>query len=238
LQSERVVREAYELARSRGDTWAAIQALRGLARVASNWDQLDRARDHLVEAVAAALGGGDPGLLAELYLDLADVLIRLGDFTAAERELWEGLMLVTGGDGPETARGPEQLWRLLLQLGELARRGERLESARGYGIQALRHASRSTSPLARARAHAFLGTVHQGMGKPQHAAEHRRSAAEEMRRVGDRRSTAELLLAMADPEAVGPGDARAWLEEADALSSQIGWHEGVERSRAALEQLG
>ena len=58
-----------------------------------------------------------------------------------------------------------------------------------------------------------------------------------MRRVGDRRSTAELLLVLADPQAVSAVDARAWLKEADALSNQIGWQEGVQRSRAALAQL-
>jgi hypothetical protein len=59
-----------------------------------------------------------------------------------------------------------------------------------------------------------------------------------MRRVGDRRSTAELLLALADPQAVAPGDAKAWLKEADQLANQVGWQEGVARSRAALAQMG
>src|SRR5581483_7195563 len=135
----------------------------------------------------------------------------------AERELWEGMMLCTGGDGPEVDSGPDQMWRMLLTLGELSRRAGRLDGARSFGLQALRHADRVHSPLGRARVHAFLGHVDQTMGRPQHAAEHRRAAADEMRRVGDRRSTAELLLALADPQAVTPGDARAWLKEADQL---------------------
>ena len=237
LQSERVLREALELSRARSDTWAAIQALRGLARLASTWQQLDRAREHLIEAVGSALGGGDPGLLAELYLDLADVLVRLGEHASAERELWEGLMLCTGGDGPESARGPDQLWRILLLLGDLARRSGRLEVARSYGQQALKQSERAGGPLGRARAHAFLGAVHQTLGQQQRAAEHRRAAAEEMRRVGDRRSTAELLLAMADVNTVAREDARAWLKEADQLAQQLGWTEGIERSRQALMQL-
>ena len=238
LMSEQVLREALELACSREDRWAEVQARRGLARLASTWQNLDSAREQLVTAVGAALGGGDRAMLAELYLDLADVLERLGDLPGAEAELWEGMMLITGGEGPEADTGPDALWRMLLVLGQLARRGQQLDSARSYGLQALRHAARIGSALARARAHAFLGVVHQELKQPQHAADHRRSAAEEMRQVGDRRSTAELLLALADPQAVAKVDARAWLKEADALSSQVGWQEGVDRSRAALAALG
>ena len=127
---------------------------------------------------------------------------------------------------------------MLLLLGDLSRRGGRLDAARSYGLQALKHADRVGSAVARARVHAFLGSVHQGLGRLQHAAEHRRAAADEMRRVGDRRSTAELLLALADPQAVPAPDAKAWLREAEQLANQAGWQEGVQRSRAALAQLG
>jgi hypothetical protein len=166
------------------------------------------------------------------------VLERLGDVPGAEAELWEGMMLITGGEGPEADTGPDALWRMLLVLGQLSRSSGQLDPARSYGLQALRHAARVGSPLARARAHAFLGVIHQELKQPPQAAEHRRAAAEEMRQVGDRRATAELLLALADPQAVARGDARAWLKEADALSSQVGWQEGVDRSRAALTALG
>jgi serine/threonine-protein kinase len=238
LGSEKVLREALELARRLKDRWAEIQALRGLARLASSWDNFESAKQHLIAAVNASLGGGDPANVAELYLDLADVLMRLGDLEGAERELWEGMMLCTGGDGPEVDGGPEPLWRMLLLLGELSRRGGRLDAARSSGLQALRHADRVQSALGRARAHALLGTVDEALRRPQHAAEHRRAAADEMRRVGDRRSTAELLLVLADPQAVSLVDARAWLKEADALANQVGWQEGVQRSRKALAQLG
>jgi tetratricopeptide (TPR) repeat protein len=237
LQSEQVLREALDLAASRGDRWAEVQARRGLARLALNWQNLEGAREQLVAAVAAALGGGDRNNLTELYVDLADTLMRLGDEAAAESELWEGLMLVTGGDGPEAETGPDALWRMLHLLAELARRAGRHEQARAYGLHGLRHAERIASPLARARVHALLGTVFQDLGDGQRAAEHRRSAVEAMRSIGDRRSTAELLLLLADPDAIPAPDARAWLKEADALAHQVGWQEGVERSRAALAQL-
>ena len=58
-----------------------------------------------------------------------------------------------------------------------------------------------------------------------------------MRRVGDRRTTAELLIALADPEGASAVEAKAWLEEADALAAEIGWQEGVDKSRAQLARF-
>jgi hypothetical protein len=75
------------------------------------------------------------------------------------------------------------------------------------------------------------------LGDVQAALEHRRLAVEELRRVGDRRSTAELLIALADPDGASAIEAKAWLAEADALAGQIGWQEGVDRSRAQLARL-
>ncbi|HEY7957723.1 MAG TPA: protein kinase [Polyangia bacterium] len=238
VQSEHVLREALSLASARQDRWAEVQARRGLARLASSWDNLDHARDHLMAAVGAALGCGDPAMLADLYLDLAEVLQRLGDFQGAERELWEGLLLCTGGEGPEAKDGPEPIWRMLITLAELALRAGNPESARRAGSQALHHAERIGTALGRARAHTLLGAVEHALGQGPRAAEHRRAAATEMRRFGDRRSTAELLITLADPKAMPMVDAKAWLREADALADEVGWQEGVQRSRAALAQLG
>jgi tetratricopeptide (TPR) repeat protein len=237
LQSEQVLREALELSMHRGDRWAEIQARRGLARLALSWDNLESARTQLTAAVAVALKGGDRNILAELYVDLAETLAKLGQNEEAERELWEGMMLITGGDGPEAESGPEALWRMLLLLGELAEKAGGWEVARGYGLHALRHAERAGLVAAQAQAHALLGQVHQALAQPQKAAEHRRAAVESMRAAGDRRTTADLLLALADPGAVSTVEMKQWLKEADQLAHQVGWQEGVERSRAALAQL-
>jgi hypothetical protein len=78
------------------------------------------------------------------------------------------------------------------------------------------------------------------LGDAQEAIEQRRLAVEELRRVGDRRTTAELLILLADPEtgsAASAVEAKAWLKEADALAAEIGWQEGVDRSRAQLARL-
>jgi hypothetical protein len=238
VPSESVLREALELAAARGDRWAEVQARRGLARLAGHWENLDGAREHLTLALQTALGSGDATALAELYLELADILSRQGHLDEAERELWEGLMLCTAGDGPEADRGPEPMWRMLLVLGELTRRAGDLVGARSYGLHALRHAQRVASSLGAARANAFLGQTEDALGEPRHAAEHRRLAVEQLRRIGDRRTTAELLLALANPAGASLIDMRAGLREAENLAKQVGWQEGVDRSRAALAQLG
>ncbi|MGZ3406560.1 MAG: protein kinase domain-containing protein, partial [Polyangia bacterium] len=238
VASETVLREALELAAARGDRWAEVQARRGLARLAAQWENLDGAREHLTLALQASLAGGDATTLAELYLELSEILVRQGDTQNAESELWEGLMLVTAGDGPEAERGPEPLWRMLLALGDLARSGGDFAGARSYGLHALRHADRVESPVGRGRVHTFLAEVHEKLGDAPQAIEHRRLAVEELRRVGDRRTTAELLIKLADdPDAASAVDAKAWLTEADALAAEVGWQEGVDRSRAQLARL-
>jgi serine/threonine-protein kinase len=237
IQSEHVLRDALELAQLRNDRWAQIQARRALARLASAWHHHESARDHLMAAVQAALGGSDSATLGELYLELAETLATLGDAEGAERELWEGLMLCTGGDGPEADSGPEPMWRMLILLGELARRGGKLELARGTGAHALRHAERVKSSLGRARAHAFLGRVHEELRQPEPAAEARRRAVAELRSLGDRRATAEMLIALAQGNEMDRAAAQSWVREAEALADQLGWIEGVTRSRAALQSL-
>src|SRR6185312_9719644 len=106
----------------------------------------------------------------------------------------------------EAKEGPEPLWRMLITLAELARRAGHQENARRAGAQALHHAERVQSSLGRARAHTLLGAIEHALGQADRAAEHRRAAATEMRRVGDRRSTAELLITLADPKAMPMGD--------------------------------
>jgi serine/threonine-protein kinase len=236
-QAESVVREALLLAERRQDRWAEVQARRSLARLARQGRNIGRARDELVAAVGAAMAGGERALLAELYLELAEVLDELGDIARASGELYEGILICTAGDGPEAETGPEVLWRMVLSLAHLTRRSGDLEQARHLGQHALRHAERVSSSLGRARAHALLADVHQALGDSAAATESRRKAAGEMRRVGDRRSTAELLLELADPSLVGP-DAKGWLREAAQLSHQVGWTEGAQRAKSSLAALG
>ena len=64
VASETVLREALELAAARGDRWAEVQARRGLARLASQWQQprrRARAPDAGVAGVAGRRRRGDAG---------------------------------------------------------------------------------------------------------------------------------------------------------------------------------
>ena len=148
IQSEHVLKDALELATHRNDRWAQVQARRALARLATAWNQHEGAKEHLTAAVQAALGGSDSSTVAELYLELSECMVKLGDLVGAERELWEGMVLCTGGDGPEGEGGPEPVWRMLVALGELALRQGRSEDAVITGQHALRHAERTGVPLA------------------------------------------------------------------------------------------
>jgi serine/threonine-protein kinase len=236
--ARQVLDEVLTLARTRGDRTAEVKALKGLAYFASARNDPDTARTHLVDGAQVALRAGDPELLATLYLDLADVLMRQGKPDEAERELWEGVLLCTGGDGADATDGPESLWRLLLLLGQLAQRAGRRREALKCGLHALRHAKRLAASLPIARAHSLLSDVLEASGDVSSAAEHRRAAADQLRHAGDRRSTAEILLALAGLAGVEKAQARAWLLEAETLAVQVGWSEGSARSRAALRSLG
>jgi serine/threonine-protein kinase len=242
VEAEQMLREVLKL--GRGDARAEADARRGLARLAYAWDQPAAAQHELYGAIRAAWRAGAPGLLVELYLELADVMAKAGDPAAAERELREGIDCVTSGDGIEAESGPAELWQLLLRLGELLHAGGRPAEALDLGRHALRWARRTGSPAARSKTQRFLGQVHKALGELPVAARYHQAALEEARLAGDRRSTAELLIIMAD--AVQRSDqspesrdsARALLLEASSLSQQIGWGEGiklVEQQMAELE---
>jgi hypothetical protein len=145
-------------------------------------------------------------------------------------------MLCSGGDGPEAERGPEPLWRMCVALGEAARRRGALDAAVGLGRHALRHAAQ-TSALGRARAHAFLAAVEHERGSAAEAATHRHHAVEELRHAGDRRGTAELLIALVESNGVERATAQDWVRQAEALADELGWPEGVSRSRAAAAKV-
>ncbi len=241
VDAEQMLRETLKL--GKGDARSEADARRGLARLAYAWDQPAAAQNELFAAIKACWKAGDPILLAELYLELADVLVRAGDTEAAERELREGIDTATCGDGIESEQGPPVLWRLLLRLGELVLKGQRASEALMLGRHALRWAGRAGIPVAKSKAQHFLGLVHQLIGEPQVAARYHHAALEEARLAGDRRSTAELLIVMAhavqatEQTPQSRGSARALLEEASSLSQQIEWGEGVRMVEQQIADL-
>jgi serine/threonine-protein kinase len=243
VDAEQTLREILRL--GKGDARAEADARRGLSRLADAWDQPAAAQHELHGAIRAAWRAGDPGLLVELYQELAEVMARSGDAEAAERELREGIDSVTSGEGMAARSGPPQLWRLFLSLGELLHLDQdRQAEALACGRRALQWARAHGSPEGLIKAQKFLGLLYKALGQPRLAARHHRAALEEARLLGDRRSTADVLIVMAD--AVNAAEvpdsrdsARALLMEASALSQQIGWDEGmrlIERQMADLDK--
>lgn len=184
----------------------------------------------LREATGLAIQLGAPDLVAELYLDIAAAHLRLGAREEAAREIEEGIGIVTLGEGLAAEGGPSSLWRLAARLAELYRSSGRRRDALVAASHARRHATRARSALGRGRTHALLANLHEQERDLAAAARHRDAAVEEMRRLGDRRTTAELLLAGSSPTA---GLMRIHLDaarEAHLLADEIGWTEGSRRA--------
>jgi serine/threonine-protein kinase len=179
------------------------------------------------EAIGYAIGAGERELLAELYLDLATMHLRSGDTQNAIGELEEGTDLVTAGDGASSVDGPAALWRVLLRLCQLyASLGGRAKAI-DLGNHALRHARRVGSILGAARCQAVLAVQFERLGEHERADELREEAVTQMRELGDRRGTAELLLAGARTTRTMSRINPASIHEARVLAEEIGWREGA-----------
>jgi hypothetical protein len=81
----------------------------------------------------------------------------------------------------------------------------------------------------------LLATLYEKAGHAQKAERYRQAAIEEMRRLGDRRGTAELLLAGGDPTRRLLRITPASLREARELADEVGWAEGVKRANLTID---
>jgi serine/threonine-protein kinase len=195
-----------------------------------------RATEALRAAIASAIVQGDRELLCELYLDLATRWVRDGEVDAAIAELGEGVLLVTAGEGPAGAGGPDALWRLCFRRAQLQlTAGDPAEAAHGFE-HALRHAARVGAEVGVTRVQCAAAHACDGLGQRERAAELRATALATLRRLGDRRGTAEVLLEIA-ARAVDPASATARdaVREARTLAREIGWSEGVSRAGRTTE---
>ena len=105
----------------------------------------------------------------------------------------------------------------------------------------------ATAALDDGRAWTKFQHICEAQGDYQSALSHRSKAIEEMRQLGDRRSTAELLIEAAqsyrrrerDPKlarwAVAPADAMRMARE---LAGEIGWNDGLRRTENLLLRHG
>ncbi len=235
-----------DVLRTRGDTALA----RGILAEARDWSSaphlvamIDRAAAALAlsegdlegsiaalrRGVGRAIGSGDMNIVCELYLDLANALMRAGDSDGANRELVECIDLATLGEGFTALDAPESFWRMLRAQAQIIDTNGDSYRALRVAEAALFHAQRVGSRLGAARVQQLLAALCDKVGLGNKAERYRTAAITEMRNLGDRRATAELLLSeMPAPEAIVMPNR---LEDAMALTKEIGWKEGHERAK-------
>lgn len=207
------------------------QLLRASGHLCAAESDLEGAQQRLRAAIGLAMVAGDTELLTDTYLDLAAALTRSGDVKEAIDELEEGIDLVTFGEGAAAETGPKNLWQALLRFAKLVSTRGQIEHAIKLSEAATRHAERVGSRPGAARAYSLLTTLWVQAGDDKNAELCRRRAVSEMRFLGDRRATAELLLLSTAPTQKMRRINRESLAEARQLAHEIGWEEGEERSR-------
>ncbi len=149
----------------------------------------------LRRGVGRAISTGNMGLVCELYLDLAAALQRSGDPDAALSELVECIDLVTLGEGPSSFDGPDPFWRILRAQAQLLESlGDSYKALR-IAEAALFHAQRVRSRFGVARVQQLLAQLCDKAGLGGKAERYRQQAIAEMRNLGDRRATTEIMLA-------------------------------------------
>lgn len=224
-----LARGLLEEARGYSDGHLQLDArlLQALARVGLGEGKVDGAIETLRHAIGMLIQAGDTRLLAEMYLDLSSIHMGRADVSAALAELSEGLDVITLGEGHAATDGPDILWRLLLRLSQLhgivGQHDKELELAES----ALVHARRVRSRIGSARVQAVLAGAYERAGDLSVAEQYRDAAVSEMRRLGDRRGTSELLLSGANPWQTLLRIDPASLREARELADEVGWTEGA-----------
>jgi len=205
-------------------------------------------------AARAARRAGDSESACQIYLDLAYALERSARPADAIAALVQAIDHLTVGNGFAAATGPERLWRVGLALAEKYAAAGQWAEARQTAGQVLSFARQGGWPHARGRLYAVLADLSEQSGDAALALRYRASAIEEMQVLGDRRTTAELLLAAARTAQLNREDARRsadtsrppavdWTADpsetmrmAGRLAAEVGWREGVELSRNGVHR--
>ena len=214
-----------------------VRLLRASAKLHAAEGDIEGAIALCRDAIGIAIPMFAVELLTETYLDLATMQLRNGEAAAAAQELEESIDLITMGEGPSTTNAPTQFWRLLLRLGQLL-------SSEGNTVKALhivKHAARlameTGSTIGVARSHVTLASILEATGASIKAQSYRQRAIDDMRLLGDRRTTAELLLAASKPSQSMARIAPAGVREARVLAEEVGWDEGVRQARRASDKV-
>ena len=201
---------------------------RSSAAIAVSEGDVDGAIVMLRRGVGRAISTGDMNLLCELYLDLGNALLRSGDPETALHELVECIDLATLGEGPTAIDGPESFWRILRAQAQLVDSAGDSYRALRLAEAALFHAQRVRSRLGTARVQHLLAQLCDKAGLGGKADRYRQAAINEMRNLGDRRATAEMLL---NDTPTRSALVMGRLDDAVQLTKEIGWAEGHEHAK-------
>lgn len=214
-------------------------------RTAMSANEPSRAVKELRAAVGSAVRLGNRELICQTYIDLARALDRAHRPADGTHELEQAIDVATAGSGLPCTDAPSILWYAGLLLAERKLDAGKLEAACDIAEGALEQARRSGSARGRARTAALLARIYDRAGEPGAALRYRAHAIDEMRALGDRRSTAELLIEGAthgprhpttglpatEAEEIIRGD--RGLRVATRLAREVGWPEGVAMSKRA-----
>jgi tetratricopeptide (TPR) repeat protein len=202
---------------------------RASASIALSEGDVDGSIAALRRGVGRAISTGDMNLVCELYLDLATALLRAGDPETALHELVECIDLATLGEGFTAIDGPEAFWRILRAQAQMVDNAGDSYKALRLAEAALFHAQRVRSRLGAARVQQLLAQLCDKAGLGGKAERYRQQAINEMRSLGDRRATAELLLNDTPSRSAVVVSSR--ISDAIQLTKEIGWAEGHERAK-------
>ena len=203
---------------------------RASASIALSEGDVDGSIAVLRRGVGRAISTGDMNLVCELYLDLATALLRAGDPDTGLHEMTECIDLVTLGEGFAAIDGPEPFWRILRAQAQMVDNSGDTYKALRLGEAALFHAQRVRSRLGAARVQQLLAQLCDKAGLDGKAERYRQQAIGEMRNLGDRRTTAELLLNDVPTRSARVVTSRS-IDDAMQLTREIGWAEGHERAK-------
>jgi serine/threonine-protein kinase len=213
-----------------------VRLLRASAKIHAAEGDTDGAIALCREAIGLAIPMFAVELLTDTYLDLATMQLRNGEAAEAAHELEESIDLITMGEGPATTSAPSQFWRLLLRLAQLLSSEGNTTKALHIAQHAARLAKISGSSVGIARCHATLASILEATGESGKAQSYRHRAIQDMRSLGDRRTTAELLLETSRPSQSLGRITPASVREARMLAEEVGWDEGVRQARRAANQ--
>jgi tetratricopeptide (TPR) repeat protein len=225
LPGEMVLKEAISsAARHPGQR---VRLRHELARLHRAGGAAELAMETFQSAIEEATAAGDRDEVVAMHVELGRVLRDRGD-DARALETLESVLELTTSSADDAVAPPRGSWRLLLDLATGYRERQDHTRALSFAEAALRAARQEDSAQGQAHAYLMLGTLQTLTKRVDLANASFSSASSLFDQLGDRRRTAEALLARSRQD---PTSRAALARRARALCEQIGWHQGAEQAR-------